>query len=121
MANRLKGEVALEVEGATWTLVFDVNAMCEVEYLLDQSTAEILTRLAANPPLHVVRALLWGALRRRHPNTDLNKAGEIIEAIGGPGVALEKIGEALIAAFPEAKETPADPRKGAAAGRGRRS
>jgi hypothetical protein len=41
--------------------------------------------------------------------------------MGGPGLALDGIGKALVSAFPEAKDEPANPRKGAAAGIGRRS
>lgn len=130
MANPNRGEVALEVAGAgpdqparRYVLVFSINAMCEVEYVLGKSTDQILLDLAASPPFHVVRALLWGALRERHPEMNLKAVGELMEAIGGPGVALDKVGEGLIAAFPDAaaEGDKPRPRKGAAVGRGRRS
>jgi len=121
-ANRLKGEAGIEVEGQSYVLAFDVNAMCEVEYLLDQPTDRILRALTASPPLHVVRALLWGGLRRHHPDLDLQAVGALMEKMGGAGKALEAIGEALVSAFPEAEDPdPANPPKGAAAGTGRRS
>ena len=118
--NRAKGEAGFDVEGQTYVLAFNVNAMCEVEYILDLSTDRILRALVASPPLHVVRALLWGGLRQHHPDIDLIGAGDLIERSGGPGPALDKIGQALISAFPEADET-ARPRKGAEAGTGLRS
>jgi hypothetical protein len=121
MANRYKGEVALEINGATYLLVFSTNAMCEVEGILGQSTDEVLAQLAVKPSVSLVRALLWGALRERHPDVDLAKAGDLVDAIGGQGQALLKIGEALVAAFPEAAGESPGPRKGAAAGTGRRS
>lgn len=123
MANRQKGEGAITVEGRVYTLAFDVNAMCEVEFILDKPTDLILKSLVASPALHVVRALLWGGLRRHHEGLDLKQCGEIIEAMGGAGPALESIGQALVAAFPDAPEGASDgpPPKGAAAGIGRRS
>ena len=123
MANRHRGEAALRVEGKVYTLAFTINAMCDVEGLLGRSTDQILAALVDSPPLSVVRALLWGGLRQHHADIDLNGAGEIIEALGGAGEALAVIGEAMSAAFPEAEPSGGDarPRKGAAAGTGRRS
>ncbi|RZJ01815.1 MAG: hypothetical protein EON90_02060 [Brevundimonas sp.] len=123
MANKAKGEAGVEIGGKTYTLVFNVNALCEVEYILDKSTDRILEALTHSPPLNVVRALLWGGLRQHHPDLDLIAAGDLIEQMGGGGVALQKIGEALQSAFPDAPEgaETANPRKGAAAGTGRRS
>ncbi|WP_426041503.1 hypothetical protein [Brevundimonas sp. TWP2-3-4b1] len=123
MANREKGQVAFDVEGRTYLLVFNVNALCEVEYLLNLSTDRILAALMVSPPLHVVRALLWGGLRQHHPEVDLKIAGDLIESAGGSGPALEKIGEALMSAFPEAEEgsDTSRPQKGATTGIGRRS
>ena len=124
MANRHKGEASIRVRDRDYVLVFDVNAMCEVEYILDAPTDTILRTLATGrPPLHVVRALLWGGLRARHPDIDLHGAGGLIEDMGGAGAALEGVGQALMNAFPEAEEgaEPDRPRKGAAAGTGRRS
>lgn len=120
-ANAQKGEAAISVEGQDYVLAFNINAMCEVEYILDKTTDQILRALAFNPPLHVVRALLWGGLRRYHSDVDLIGAGDLIEKMGGPGLALDGIGKALVSAFPDAKDEPENPRKGAAAGTGRRS
>ena len=123
MANKAKGEAGVKIDGKDYVLVFDVNALCEVEYVLNLSTDQILRVLMKSPPLNVVRALLWGGLRRHHQDVDLIGAGALIEAMGGAGKALDKIGEALSSAFPD-PEPGADtarPRKGAAAGIGRRS
>lgn len=123
MANRAKGEAGFEVGGQTYVLAFNVNALCEVEYILNLATDDILKALVKSPPLHVVRALLWGGLRQHHADIDLIAAGALIEEAGGPGPALDKIGEALLSAFPDAKEGDDTdrPRKGARAGTGSRS
>lgn len=120
-ANAVKGEASINVGARDYTLAFNINAMCEVEYILNLSTDHILRALASSPPLHVVRALLWGGLRQHHADVDLIGAGNLIEQMGGPGLALDGIGKALVSAFPEAKDEPANPQKGAAAGTGRRS
>lgn len=120
-ANAQKGEAAIKVGEREYVLAFNINAMCEVEYILDLSTDKILRALAASPPLHIVRALLWGGLRQHHPDVDLIGAGNLIEEMGGPGTALDGIGKALVSAFPEAKDDTENPPKGAAAGTGRRS
>lgn len=122
MANPMKGEATLKAGGREFTLAFNINALCEVEYLLDRSTEQILRALVLDPPLHVVRALLWGGLRQHHPDLDLKAVGEIMEDLGGTEGALDAMGDALTAAFPEAKGGEPDrPRKGAPAGPGRRS
>jgi len=58
-ANAVKGEASIRVSERDYTLAFNINAMCEVEYILNLSTDQILRALASSPPLHVVRALLW--------------------------------------------------------------
>lgn len=120
-ANPQKGEASIKVGERDYVLAFNINAMCEVEYVLNLSTDQILRALSSSPPLHVVRALLWGGLRQSHSAVDLIGAGDLIEEMGGPGLALDGIGKALISAFPDAKDEPQNPRKGASAGIGRRS
>ena len=123
MANRLRGEAPLKVGSRELVLVFDVNAMCEVEQLLDMPTERILLALVRSPPLNITRALLWGGLRRRHPECDLLAAGDLIEEMGGSAAALLAIGAALEASFPEPPKDGDEvgPRKGASGGTGRRS
>lgn len=112
MANRHRGQAALKVGDQVYTLVFDINAMCEIEYLLDLPTDAILERLMSSPPLHVVRALLWGGLRANHPQIDLRAAGDLIEGAGGAAQALDAIGAAMQASFPDAEAGAAKTTKG---------
>lgn len=123
MPNPKRGQAGLKVGDKTYTLVFDINSMCEVEYILDLSTEAILRSLVRSPPFHVVRALLWGGLRTHHADIDLKGAGVLMEEIGGAGPALDAVGEAMKASFPEPEvaDGKASPRKGARAGTGPRS
>jgi len=101
MANPLRGEVALEVEGQTYTLCLDINAIIEVENLLDIGIAEVAGLFSEPENLRAghVRALLWATLQRHHPHIELRKAGELIGIVGLAEV-IDRLGEALAAAFP---------------------
>jgi hypothetical protein len=87
MANRERGEVALEVGGQQYTLVLTTNAMCELEDLLstpdkDVTFPEVVTK-AARLSIRAMRALVWAAARERHPEMTLAQAGALIYAAGG--------------------------------------
>jgi hypothetical protein len=99
MANPRKGEVALPVGGRDFTLRLSVNALAEVEGLLDKGVNEIIQSLDR---VTTLRALLWAGLRQHHPDVSLFDAGDLIGEAGADIVG-EKIGEALKAAFPEPK------------------
>lgn len=113
MANPLKGEVEFTVEGTTYRLVLDANALATAENILDRPVKEFdLERIAT------IRALLFGGLQSHHPDVDLFGAGRLISA--APDVVGTKVGEALRLAFP-APEKGARPRKAAKGGTGARS
>lgn len=119
MANPNKGEALLKVGEVEYTLVFDINNLCSVEGLLDKTIGEIFEQIDS---LRVIRALIWGGLRTKHPEVTLEQAGAIVETIGGAGAALDLLGQGLTGAMPEAKEgNGSRPRKGAGAGIGLRS
>lgn len=101
MANSLKGEVELKAGAATLTLVFSINAIIELETLIDMGVNEI-AELLGNPEtirLGTWRAILWAGLRENHPGYTLADAGRILgEAT--LAITAEAIGEALTLAFP---------------------
>lgn len=104
MANPIRGEVDLVAGDKTYRLRLSVNQLIEVEDLtgigivqLSGQFNDIATLRAGN-----VRAVLWGALRQHHPEIDLLGAGDIM-AVVGLQPAIEKIAEALQAAFPRAE------------------
>jgi hypothetical protein len=101
--NPHKGEVALTAGDKAYTLRLSINAMVDVETLLDKGINEIITSLDPETVrISTLRALLWGALREHHPQVSIFDAGDLISEIGA-AVAGEKIGEALKAAFPAAE------------------
>ncbi|WP_052731802.1 GTA-gp10 family protein [Devosia geojensis] len=101
MVNPLRGEVALEVEGETYTLCLDINAIIEVENLLDIGIAEVAGLFSEPGRVRAgyVRAMLWAALQRHHPHIELRMAGDLLVKVGLARV-IETLGETLDAAFP---------------------
>jgi hypothetical protein len=122
MANRLKGEVELKVpKGPTLRLVYDIEALCQVEDKLDIGALEIFARLYSVELLRLsfLRTLLWAGLQMHHADAFVGDAGvkavgELIPKLGGITAVLDKVRDAFTAAFPKPKEDgkpPADPPK----------
>lgn len=102
MANPHRGQVSLKAGDTTYTLSFSINAMCELEDLMNEPIAKIASGLnkASELRISTVRALAWAALRDHHADIDIKRAGEIVTEIGVPD-AMAAIGKAFAAAFPE--------------------
>jgi hypothetical protein len=87
MANRQKGEVNLVVDGRTYTLVLDIDAMCALEEHFstpshDATWDEIAVKVNKGS-VRVVRALIWAMLQRHHPELSVVDAGHLMNDAGG--------------------------------------
>ena len=87
MANPERGEVALPIGDRVYTLVTDMAARCQVEALFQTDDkpfayAKVALFAASYSETHI-RAIVWGALRRYHPEITLVQAGELIDKAGG--------------------------------------
>lgn len=107
------GVVTFEADGASWSLKFGINALCDLEFQVQD--AEQVERLMAGkagepPDFSTIRAGFWAALRGLHPEVTLEGAGRLIDALGLVRAG-SLIAQALISAFPEAD--PDRPRKAA--------
>lgn len=102
MANPIKGEVDLTIDGKTYTIKLGRNALASVEGLLGKGFPEIAQALSSDPQIAVMRAILWAGLQRHHPDIDLFGAGDLMDE-AGDDLITEKIGEALRITFPESK------------------
>ena len=80
MANPHRGQVSL----GDYTLSFSVNALCELEDLLDKPMMEIVAAIQTPETMRMstVRALFWAALRDNHDEIDLAGAGLIVSEFG---------------------------------------
>lgn len=101
MANRERGEVDLAAGGDTFVLRLSINAIAEIENLLDLGVNDLIAMLRKPKDFRIAtwRVLLWGALREHH-KCSLDEAGEIMGR-AGVNVAVQALSEAMTAAFPE--------------------
>jgi hypothetical protein len=113
MANKAKGEVGFEVDGKSYTLVFSINALCELENQLGGDVANIAAAgFGGIKRYSTLRATFWAGLTDHHPNMTLQAVGKIINALGIQK-ADELAGEAFKLAFPPANGPLADAPAGA--------
>jgi hypothetical protein len=118
MGNPVKGEVSFEADAKTFTLVFDFNAICELEDAFDadiNSIGELIGTKASS-----VRKVFRVGLSRRHPDLTEMEAGDIISVIG-PAEAGVLIQKAFALSFPPAEAangTTRPPKKASRAGTG---
>lgn len=110
MANRLKGEVAIETSDKTYVIRFSANAICEMEDALGLGINEVATQLSDPSGLRVktVRAVFWASLRDHHPDVTIHQAGEILTEVT-IGKAMKHVTEAFELAFED--KSPARPLK----------
>jgi hypothetical protein len=93
MANREKGEVALVIDGQTFTLVLNTNAMAEIEDQLSRLDGkdrnwDFFSARLMDPKKAGVRdgrLLRWGMTREHHPQITLADAGRMVDRAGGMG------------------------------------
>lgn len=106
VANPEAGEVALEVRDAagevveTFVLRMNTNALCALEKVMGEHVHKLGPRVM-NPGMQDLRALLFAALRARHPGMTLDDAGDLIDR-AGYDAALTPVMEAFALGFPTA-------------------
>lgn len=116
MANKFRGEAQLaftrmvddKEEPVNLKLVFDANALCEVEEQTGLDMGGFLEQLS-NPrklSFRMVRSFVWGGLQRTVPDITVQQAGDIISDAG-----LEAVVEAMTAAVEGAMPKKAKPGK----------
>lgn len=98
MSNPLKGEVPLVLkDGRAFTLVMDFEALVQAEAAYGKPMAQLMADALAGF-VGASRAILFGALRTRHPEIGMRAAGEMFAS---DGAAVEAALEAAsAAAFP---------------------
>lgn len=122
MANAMKGEAEVKLaDGRILRLAFDANAWVEVEDLLGKPTPEIIDELQSGKAyMRTQRALMWGGLRKHHPEIEIKEAGELLTE------AAEQMSKALQGGMPqdgeggqaEGESDPPRPKRKAKAGAG---
>jgi hypothetical protein len=108
MANAQRGEVALDINGTTYTLVLNLNALAELQSLFSSERPvkvrgkgpDGLERWVMAGSVKHVRAMFWAALRKHHRGITLDDAGDLLEATGEQGAAALKVLAGLSAPDP---------------------
>ena len=100
MANPHRGETELHVDGQTYTLAFDINAICDAEDQSGKAINEIMGDIAR---VSTLRMLLRSSLQKHHSGITVEQAGDIMGAVGIPAT-LTAITAALNLAFPKPKK-----------------
>jgi len=94
------GKKLFEALGATWTLAFDVNALCRIEDRLGIESAQDFQRtLQKSLSFRKLRTLFCCGLS---PVATEDQAGEIMQELGMDAV-IAMITETIQAAFPDPK------------------
>src|SRR6478609_4662181 len=98
--NPIKGEVPLRLsDGREFVLVLDFEALVEAEGAYGKPLAQVMADASAGF-VGASRALLYGALRAKHPGITLRDASALfLEHADDVSAALE---QAATAAFPDA-------------------
>jgi hypothetical protein len=80
-------------------LEFNIDALCQLEELLDLDATRIVAKMARTNRLGFTRAILWGALQVHQVGYDLKAAGELFRLPGHEAIR-PKLLEAFAKAFP---------------------
>ncbi|RZJ44970.1 MAG: hypothetical protein EON87_08640, partial [Brevundimonas sp.] len=110
MANPIKGEVPFTVESGDlagdYVLLLDFNALCDLE----QDFPGLMDGQFEVKSPSAIRTVFAIGLREHHGEMDERDVGRIIHAVG-MSEAGRLVGEGFKAAFPEAAQGKASPRK----------
>ena len=100
MANRFLGEATVEHDGRQYTLRCDWNAMCEFEDVTGEPSAlAVFERFeTGSVSVNTMRAMMYAFMRRHHPETTLQDAGDLLSA------NIDALSEVILAASPTADE-----------------
>lgn len=79
MANKERGEVAVQIGKQSFTLCFSTNAIAEIEQVGDASIMVLMAQYVTEGRAATTRLMLWGALRKFHPEISLLEAGDMLD------------------------------------------
>src|SRR5262245_24154174 len=107
-AVKKNGEVALEVDGQTYRLVFDLDAMEALSDVYSKDGEEgnwmdILAKVQKQS-IKAIRALVWSMFVQHHPDITLEDSKRIIAAAGGVNIVGALINAAFMSATPDQQD-----------------
>ncbi len=104
MANKHRGEVALEIEGKVYTLHAGINAVADVEGVFStidrRVTYQEIAENAMKGSVTHIRALIWAMLRKHHRDLSITDVGDLIDQVGMMEIE-KKFSEVLRSTVPD--------------------
>lgn len=115
MANRERGEVSVDIDGTSYTLCLDLNAMCQLEEMFSKPGQDVtfqdVLRKVKGQSLRHTRAVFWAALQKHHKEITLDAVADFIIRAGGISAfsdqLLMQLGMAVQATTPDAEDVTA--------------
>lgn len=107
-ANKERGELALNIEGQSYTLKLTTNAVCEMETLSGRTFDQVMLRIQ-HGSMSDIRLFFWAALQSHHPKVTLVDVGDLIDAAGGLGAVKTQLDTLLGINTEEAKAAAPNP------------
>lgn len=105
MTNKVKGEVSFKIQEKEYVLNYTHGALIKLENVLDKGIVKIMKEVqgwGTDPEsirIGTAIAILWAGLQRHHPEVTMDDAEQLMIRGGGLVAVLEKLSEALLAAF----------------------
>jgi hypothetical protein len=107
MANKHRGEVALEIEGKVYTLHAGINAVADAEGVFSTAdrrvTYQEIAEHAMKGSVTHIRALIWAMLRKHHRDLSLPDVGDLIDLVGMTTIE-QKFADLLRSTVPDAED-----------------
>lgn len=106
MANKVRGEIAAEFNGAPIKLALTTNAICELEDRADRSINDVLAEIGdpKRARMKTIRLLFWALMLEAKPDATERDAGALIDGMAGDHDRI--MTAAIVAAFPDAEDEP---------------
>lgn len=119
MTTNPRGEVRFKVNKNTWTLLYDIPTLADLEDEVDLDSIQILARLSTTARTRFLIKVFTFGLKAKHGDVPPEEVGALMTALTGH-TCRQLVLAAFTKAFPEpeAGETDEDPPKAAAAGTG---
>ena len=108
MANREKGESTVEIGGRSYTLVVGLEELCALEEIVSRNGREYTIKeiidLVQRGSLRFAKAILWAALIRHQPKTQMADVLKMVDQMGGLEQAMVVLGKVFESMNPDAED-----------------
>ena len=110
-ANPERGEVDLDVGGASYVLAMSFNGLIELQKLFATNgvrpkVEDILGRVR-DGDFEAFRAVFWAMFRRHHPDVTIEQAGDLMDRLGGLDKLDTLLSRAMDAGAPDPRDVAA--------------